>query len=65
MCLIWVEKIKNNTMLHETIKTKHVFSDENQVFLKATEETTINNEEWYPINFQWIPIIELQNNLKL
>jgi len=48
-------------MKSNTIKTKHVFSDkkQNKVYLKK------NNETWSPINFQWIPIVKLNNKLNL
>lgn len=41
------------------IKTKQVYSEKNtnNVCLK------IDNEKWFPINFQWIPLINLQNKL--
>ena len=44
-----------------------VFFDDNQVFLK--KNTTIGSQEvteigeWFPINFQWIPILHLNKNL--
>jgi hypothetical protein len=43
------------------IKTKQVYSDkkQNTVYFKQ------NNEEWFPINFQWIPVVKLNNELKL
>ena len=39
------------------IKTQHVYSEKNtkNVYLKVDEDT------WFPINFQWIPIIKLNN----
>ncbi len=39
--------------------TRYVHSKNNKVYLKIDNETN----EWYPINFQWIPIIELNKNL--
>ena len=36
--------------------TKFVFSKNNQVALKNNID-----KEWYPINFQWIPIIKLNH----
>ena len=46
-------------MKTKTNKTKHVYSDkkENTVYLKQ------KNEKWFPINFQWIPTIKLNNEL--
>ncbi len=53
---------------HAAIPTKHVFSENNQVFLKK-EKKKISMEihdidEWSPINFQWIPVMALHKNLK-
>lgn len=48
-------------MKTKTIKTKQVYSEKNQekVYLKRI------NEEWHPINFQWIPVFKLKNELNL
>lgn len=52
---------------HEIISTKHVFLEDEQVFLKSnTNEPSnleIDKEEWSPINFQWIAIVELNTIL--
>ncbi|MGB3152473.1 MAG: hypothetical protein WBB27_17595 [Maribacter sp.] len=50
---------------HNTIKTKYVFNEDEQVFVKKKDETTnsISNEKWQPINFQWIPVLELHEKL--
>jgi len=45
-------KIKNERVE----KTKHVFLKDINVFIKE-------NEEWHPINFQWISVINLNNEL--
>ncbi|MFS4468355.1 hypothetical protein [Maribacter sp. 2210JD10-5] len=44
------------------MKTKYVFIENDQVFLKKENQCTSSyeTEEWYPIHFQWIPIMELQ-----
>jgi hypothetical protein len=58
-------------MINNLIKTKYVFAKNNQVYIKNTskisseENTNLKQEEWTPINFQWIPIVELNKNLKL
>lgn len=48
-------------------KTKHVFIKDNQVLLKKDNYIPFskndNNEEWYPVNFQWIPVIELHKKI--
>ncbi|MDD7885722.1 hypothetical protein [Flavivirga sp. 57AJ16] len=41
------------------INSQYVHSKNNKVYLKADNETN----EWYPINFQWIPIIALNKNM--
>lgn len=41
------------------INTQYVFSKNNQVSIKIDK----NVDKWYPINFQWAPIIELQQNM--
>lgn len=43
----------------EIIKTKYIFSENNQVLIKASE----NDDEWYPINFQWIPVKKLTDSM--
>jgi len=42
-------------------KTKYVFSKDNSVFMKENSEG--EKEKWYPINFQWIPIVTLSNDM--
>jgi len=42
-------------------KIKHVFSKDNRVFMKENSEG--EKEKWYPINFQWIPIVALSNDM--
>jgi|GEM_PF-1017854 len=54
---------------HEVIETQHVFSENNQVYLKKEQDKPTTSlgghEQWFPINFQWIPVMELQNNLEI
>lgn len=62
------EKKNYCTICHSAIETRHVFTENNQVFLKhdSIENMQIankNKEEWHPINFQWIPVIKLNENL--
>lgn len=46
---------------HDTIKTRLVFSESNQVFLKRDNQEPSLKEDhgdvWFPINFQWIPVL--------
>ena len=44
--------------LNGIMNTKYVFSKNNQVTLKNNID-----KEWYPINFQWISIIKLNQNM--
>ncbi|WP_303317591.1 hypothetical protein Q4Q34_16880 [Flavivirga abyssicola] len=37
----------------------YVHSKDSKVYLKTDNEAN----EWYPINFQWIPIIDLNKNM--
>lgn len=45
-------------MQHSVIKTQHVFSNKDQVFLKSIDKTN-KIEKWCSINFKWIPIVKL------
>ncbi|WP_158655085.1 hypothetical protein [Flavivirga eckloniae] len=41
------------------MNSQYVHSKNNKVFIKIDKESS----EWYPINFQWIPIVELNKNM--
>jgi len=41
------------------LRAIHVLSKINTVFIKSNTDTN----EWHPINFQWIPAIELVKNI--
>ncbi len=50
--------MKSNTIcgiFHDVIETQHVFSEDNQVFVKQVISTDENKfkEKWYPVNFHW------------
>jgi len=50
------------------IQTKHVCLKNNQVYIKNNESFTpknVNEEVWSPINFQWIPVVKLQEKFKI
>lgn len=51
---------------HTAIKTQYVFAADNQVYLRkennTESQTEVNHEEWFPINFQWISVLELNNS---
>jgi uncharacterized protein involved in tellurium resistance len=63
--------MKNQKNERKLMQVQHVYSKNNQVYLKKSTrnlsgEDKLDNEiEWWPINFQWKPIIDLQNELKL
>ncbi|WP_339712933.1 hypothetical protein [uncultured Kriegella sp.] len=54
------------SICHDAIQTQHVFSENDQVYLKidsveiASEKTF--EDQWSPINFQWISDFELRKN---
>ncbi len=62
------DKIDRSKRFHETIKTKHVFIEDNQVFLKRdTRESVLSDDHgeiWCPINFQWVPVVALKKAMK-
>ncbi len=39
------------------MNTNHVISKNNKVFIKS------RSNEWFPINFQWIPIVKLNETM--
>ncbi|MET2984793.1 hypothetical protein [Aureibaculum conchae] len=41
------------------LNTQYVFSYNNQVSIKIDK----NIDKWYPINFQWVPILELKHDM--
>ncbi len=56
-----------SAMGHTALRTRHVFIENDQVFLKksqnSNEEFFLEQEEWCPINFQWIPIFQLNDQI--
>ncbi len=42
-----------------SLNSLYVHSHNNKVFLKIDNEAN----EWYPINFQWIPVMELHKEM--
>ncbi|MFK7813474.1 MAG: hypothetical protein AB8B59_13355 [Maribacter sp.] len=53
--------MKNKTNItnrfHDSIRTAHVFLEDNQVFIKNETEEPFSGEvaEWFPTDFNWIP----------
>lgn len=43
-----------------TITTQHVFTEDEQVYLKKDLEESVDSDanfaEWFPTDFQWIPV---------
>lgn len=51
---------------HDVIETQHVYSENNQVYLKnhSNKKMSVTKaEEWFPINFQWKSDLELRDAL--
>lgn len=52
-------KTNSSNRFHDSIQTKHVFIEDEQVFLKKEmQETPVANTftaEWFPTDFKWIP----------
>lgn len=53
-------KVSLPNRFHDIIETKHVFIEDDQVFMKSdTQESNLldnQGEVWHPIKFQWIPV---------
>ena len=49
---------------HWLIRTQYVYSKNNNVFVKNDTIDNQGNTEWSPINFQWIPLMGSNKNLK-
>lgn len=48
------------------IETQHVFTENDQVFIKNSNSSTkSNNEMWSPIQFKWVSIGKVQDCLVL
>ena len=54
-------------MSYKIFNTAYVFVKNNQVYHKKginkSNGVMDSNEEWFPINFQWQPIVFLNNEL--
>lgn len=50
-----------NKMKKDPLKTNHVYLDKKHqiVYLKK------NDKKWFPVNFQWVPMIQLNHELKI
>ncbi len=43
----------------DKINSQYVFAENNKVLLRIDAEANT----WYPINFQWIPVIKLNKSM--
>ncbi|MBG48207.1 MAG: hypothetical protein CML05_07975 [Pseudozobellia sp.] len=51
---------------HDIIETKYVYAHNNQVYVKNnTEPNSMTDTDWSPINFQWIPVLQLHERLEI
>ncbi|WP_339840439.1 hypothetical protein [uncultured Maribacter sp.] len=57
---------KHNSYNQATIEAQHVFSENNQVFVRNnTFKNCKVDEEWSPIPFEWTKVVKLQDSLVL
>lgn len=53
---------------NNTVQTKDIFYKDQQTLSKRESQEShfpeSNGEVWYPINFQWIPVLTLAESLK-
>lgn len=58
------QKAKMSCQNHdEVIPAKHVFSENNQVFEKQASGDHDHYHQWCAINFQWLPLVELNKKM--
>lgn len=52
-------KINTQQRFHDSIRTKHDFIEDEQIFLKKeTQEVFLEDRivaEWFPTDFKWVP----------
>ncbi len=62
------QSVSRCSICHDVIQTQHVFAENDQVYLKENnknkKQSDSARDEWFPINFQWIPILQLHRKLK-
>lgn len=49
---------------HDAIETKHVFTQNNQVYVKNHSQEHQIEDLWSAINFQWIPVLQMKEHLE-
>ncbi len=59
----------NKSEKEHALAAQHVFTENNEVFIKktaATDQSASRTEEteWFPVNFQWIPVMELRRKMR-
>ncbi len=61
------EQSNNYSANYNVIPAKPVFTEDNKVFVKGDTKKNAKigkqHKIWYPINFQWIPVLEIAGNL--
>ncbi len=61
------KQLNKEQAIPNKIDVLQVYSENGTVYLKASENnasTKINNR-WFPINFHWKPVLELQHDMSL
>lgn len=53
-------KIKGIQAIHVFSKDDRVYIKENGLLQLNQETIKVNNTEWYPVHFQWIPVSKNQ-----
>ncbi|MCL6274637.1 hypothetical protein M3P19_11500 [Muricauda sp. 2012CJ35-5] len=53
---------KNEQSVNHDLVTKHVFTENGAVFVRSSEN--LNADEWSLINFHWMPVLELERELR-
>ena len=52
---------KNKQSIYKGILTSHVFTQNGTVFVRGAED--VGTDEWSAINFQWMPVLQLEREL--
>ncbi|NAS13571.1 hypothetical protein [Poritiphilus flavus] len=59
----------NKSEQEHALAAQHVFTENNEVFIKKTTAKgqsagRMEETEWFPVNFQWIPVMELRRKMR-
>lgn len=55
-------KSKNGLSINQGLMAKHVFSENGAVFIRSSQ--SLQTDEWSLINFYWMPVLELERELR-